>query len=66
VASRIRTLDRPVGRLGTKQGPDEFGLPSRWPNLGRLWLRRLVQVQQPESEVQLVASRRGWSLTVER
>jgi len=43
-----------------------FGLPSRWPNLWRLWLRRLVQAKQPESEVQLVTSRRGWSLTVER
>ena len=43
-----------------------FGLPSRWPNLWRLWLRRLVQAQQPESKVQLVTSRRGWLLTVER
>jgi hypothetical protein len=42
-----------------------FGLPSRWPNLWRLWLRRLVQAQQPESEVQLVASRRLWSLILE-
>ena len=42
-----------------------FGLPSRWPNPWRLWLRRLVQVQLPDSDVQLVASRSRWSLSVE-
>ena len=54
------------GAVAPSKAQMSFELPSRWPNLWRLWLRRLVQAQQPESEVQLVASRSRWSLSVKR
>jgi hypothetical protein len=41
-----------------------FGLPSRWPDMWRRWLCRLVEGE--EGDVQLVGGQLGWSLRLVR
>ncbi|HEY8883798.1 MAG TPA: hypothetical protein VIO35_00690 [Chloroflexota bacterium] len=43
-----------------------FGLPSRWPDMWRRWLCRLVDGQLEEGAVQLVEGQLGWSLRLVR